>query len=156
MRRTIIATFGLGLSLAALAACDPGSTMTPAAGTSATTTNAAMPGPAEGARLYTQYCATCHGADGKGDGPMARAMRVPPKNLTLLAVRSGDSFPAARVLSTVDGYARSDLDGPGMPEFGELLAGDLVPYDSGDGVATPTPRKLVALVEYLRSIQATR
>ena len=87
---------------------------------------------------------------------MARAMRVPPKNLTLLSVRSGDTFPTARVLSTIDGYARSDIDGPAMPEFGELLSGELVPYDSGDGVLTPTPRKLVAITEYLRSIQAAR
>jgi hypothetical protein len=43
-----------------------------------------------------------------------------------------------------------------MPEFGDLLQGDLIPFDSGDGIQTPTPRKLVALVEYLETIQQTR
>ena len=73
-----------------------------------------------------------------------------------IAACTPDEMPRAKVLSMIDGYARSDLDGPSMPEFGELLKGDLVPLDTGDGVLTPTPRKMVALLEYLESIQATR
>nr|WP_058248998.1 c-type cytochrome [Tropicibacter naphthalenivorans] len=115
-----------------------------------------MPGPQDGKALFMENCAVCHGADGKGDGEMARAMVKPPKNLTLIAVRNGDAFPRARIMSVIDGYARSDMAGPGMPEFGALLEGDLVPFDSGDGKQTPTPRKLVALLEYLETIQATR
>ncbi|EPX85415.1 c-type cytochrome [Salipiger mucosus] len=115
-----------------------------------------MPEAGDGRALYMQYCAACHGADATGNGELARAMDKPPANLTLISVRNGDSFPRARVLSTIDGYARSDLDGPAMPEFGELLEGDLVPLDTGDGTLTPTPRKLVALLEYLESIQVSR
>ncbi|MBN9885850.1 c-type cytochrome [Salipiger abyssi] len=115
-----------------------------------------MPQASDGRGLFMEYCAVCHGEDGKGDGEMARATTTPPKNLTLISLRHGDRFPRAKVLSTIDGYARSDLDGPGMPEFGELLDGDLVPLDTGDGTMTPTPRKLVALLEYLESIQQTR
>jgi hypothetical protein len=48
------------------------------------------------------------------------------------------------------------MAGPGMPEFGALLEGDLIPFDSGDGILTPTPRKLVALLEYIESIQVER
>ena len=40
-----------------------------------------------------------------------------------------------------------------MPEFGADLSGDLVPLDI-DGVLTPTPRALAALLAYLESIQA--
>ena len=115
-----------------------------------------MPQPRDGRALFMANCAVCHGSDGKGDGPMARSMRTVPPNLTLIAVRNGGEFPRARVLSTIDGYARSNMDGPNMPEFGALLEGDLVPLDTGDGVLTPTPRKLVALLEYIESIQATR
>ena len=136
----------------ALAACEEG--MSVPSDTSSTPER--MPIAADGARLYMSYCASCHGEKGRGDGPMARAMTKAPKDLTLLSVRHGDRFPRAKVMSTVDGYARSNLSGPGMPKFGELLSGDLVPYDSGDGVQTPTPRKLVALVEYLETIQQTR
>lgn len=115
-----------------------------------------MPDANDGKAIYLEYCSACHGDTGVGDGPMARAMSKPPKNLTLLSVRHNDKFPKAKVMSIVDGYARSDLSGPGMPQFGELLAGDLVPFDSGDGLPTPTPRRLVALVEYLENIQKLR
>lgn len=117
---------------------------------------AEMPGASDGRALFMENCAICHGADAKGNGEMARAMTKPPKDLTLIALRHGDSFPRARMMSIIDGYAKSDLSGPGMPEFGDLLSGDLVPFDSGDGVMTPTPRKLVALLEYLESVQETR
>ncbi|MFW2544165.1 c-type cytochrome [Primorskyibacter sp. 2E107] len=115
-----------------------------------------MPEAQDGRALFMQNCAVCHGEDAKGDGPMARGMAKPPKNLTLIKVRNKDSFPRARIMSVIDGYARSDMTGPSMPEFGALLEGDLIPFDSGDGIQTPTPRKLVALLEYLESIQAER
>lgn len=87
---------------------------------------------------------------------MARAMESAPSDLTLIALRNGGTFPAVKVLSTIDGYTKSSISGPNMPEFGALLDGDLVPLDTGDGVLTPTPRKLVALLEYIESAQATR
>ena len=121
-----------------------------------TETDMAMPQASDGRGLFMQNCAVCHGEDGKGDGPMARRMATAPRDLTYIALRNNDEFPRARVMSTIDGYARSDLAGPGMPEFGALLQGDTVPFDSGDGKMTPTPRKLVALLEYIESIQATR
>jgi len=40
-----------------------------------------------------------------------------------------------------------------MPAFADLVDGDLVPFDGGDGIMTPTPVRLVQLAEYLRSIQ---
>jgi hypothetical protein len=63
------------------------------------------------------------------------------------------TFPRARVLSVIDGYDRTGLPGHDMPEFGLLLEGDTVPVDVGDGVLTPTPRPLAALLAYLESIQ---
>jgi mono/diheme cytochrome c family protein len=115
-----------------------------------------MPGPQDGKALFMENCAVCHGENGKGDGPLARASAKPPKDLTLIEVRHGNSFPRAKIMSIIDGYARSDMAGPGMPEFGAMLEGDLVPFDSGDGKLTPTPRKLVAILEYLETIQVTR
>lgn len=116
----------------------------------------AMPEAQDGKALYAQNCAACHGASGRGDGPMARAMAKPPRDLTLISLRHGDTFPRAKVMSIVDGYTRSEIDLPGMPEFGDLLDGELIPFDSGDGRMTPTPRKLVSLVAYLESIQQSR
>ncbi len=116
-----------------------------------------MPAASDGRALFIENCAVCHGADAKGDGPMARAMAKAPPDLTLISLRNGGTFPKVKVLSTIDGYTKSTtMTGPDMPEFGALLEGDLVPLDTGDGVLTPTPRKLVALLEYIESVQATR
>ena len=54
----------------------------------------------------------------------------------------------------IDGYERAGQPGQEMPEFGLLLEGETVPVDTGDGVLTPTPRPLAALMVYLESIQA--
>lgn len=35
---------------------------------------------AAGAQLYATYCASCHGADGKGDGPLAKTLNPRPAN----------------------------------------------------------------------------
>jgi putative copper resistance protein D len=37
---------------------------------------------AEGSALYASHCATCHGADGYGDGPAAASLSLRPANLT--------------------------------------------------------------------------
>ena len=110
-----------------------------------------MPEPPEGRALYAENCAQCHGASGRGDGPWAEGMSPRPADLTQLSVDG--VFPRARVLSEVDGYDRHGQPGQDMPEFGLLLEGDLVPVDAGDGVLTPTPRPLAALLVYLESIQ---
>jgi mono/diheme cytochrome c family protein len=43
--------------------------------------------------MYKQYCASCHGIDGKGLGPFASMLKVPPADLTTLAKRHGGKFP---------------------------------------------------------------
>lgn len=121
--------------LAALVACAPVS----------------MPEAPEGQALFAENCAQCHGPSGKGDGPWASAISVKPADLTSLT--TGGAFPKARVLSVIDGYDRTGLPGKEMPEFGLLLQGNAVPVDVGDGVLTPTPRPLAALLAYLESIQ---
>lgn len=110
-----------------------------------------MPEPHEGRQLYMENCSQCHGVGGKGDGPWADSLNPKPSDLTKLS--TADGFPRARVLSVIDGYDRAGLPGQEMPEFGLLLEGDTVPLDVGDGVFTPTPRPLAALLVYLESIQ---
>jgi mono/diheme cytochrome c family protein len=114
---------------------------------------AEMPVAKEGRALYLENCAICHGESAQGNGELAVTLPQAPKDLTLIAARHGGTLPRAEILSTVDGYTRSEMHN--MPEFGALLEGDLIPFDTGDGKMTPTPRKLVALVEYLESIQVS-
>lgn len=47
-----------------------------------------------GRALYAQNCVSCHGADGHGDGPLAKEQPIPPADLTahLFAHTDGDLF----------------------------------------------------------------
>ena len=112
-----------------------------------------MPEAPEGEALFVENCALCHGASGRGDGVLAKGMRPKPTDLTVISRNAGGAFPVAAVLSQIDGYQRGPVEGAEMPEFGALLEGDLVPVETGDGVFTPTPRSLAALLAYLESIQ---
>lgn len=106
-----------------------------------------------GAGDYQQFCAACHGATGKGDGDAAPALDTPPADLTQISARNGGRFPRDVVMSKIYGYTRTDQHGATMPGFGPLLEGKTVLYDSGDGKQTPTPWRLVAIAEYLETIQ---
>src|SRR5438034_11647890 len=46
---------------------------------------------------FHDYCSPCHGRDGRGDGPVAAALRPRPSDLTALAGRNNGVFPRARV-----------------------------------------------------------
>lgn len=110
-----------------------------------------------GAEDFAAYCSACHGMSGTGDGDAAATLGRAPADLTRLSARNGGVFPGTRVMAKIWGYTGVS---PGavaaaspMPEFGPLLEGDLVPYDGGDGIGTPTPIRLVQLAEYLKALQ---
>jgi mono/diheme cytochrome c family protein len=60
-----------------------------------------MPDVASGKQTYLEYCASCHGEDGKGMGPGASALKTPPSDLTTLAKRHDGKFPEDYVAETV-------------------------------------------------------
>lgn len=101
---------------------------------------------------YAAYCSACHGAQGKGDGDAAMALSRKPSDLTTLSRRNKGVFPTTKVMAQVWGYAGAKGRGV-MPDFGPLLQGEMVPYDGGDGIETPTPIRLVGLAEYLKGLQ---
>jgi mono/diheme cytochrome c family protein len=88
-----------------------------------------------GAKLYEANCVTCHGAEGRGDGPAAKSLPVPPADLTgphLLTHTDGDLFWfIAHGIDAPTGQ-------PAMPAFSGAI--------SSDG--------LWALVDYLRAHHA--
>jgi mono/diheme cytochrome c family protein len=57
----------------------------------------------EGADLFHSYCASCHGADGRGEGPAARALTAKVPDLTTIAKRNGGIFPARRIERVISG-----------------------------------------------------
>jgi mono/diheme cytochrome c family protein len=125
----------------ALAACLPAAERAPAQG--------AIP---TGAEDFATYCVTCHGSGGRGDGPQAASLPRRPADLTTLSARNGGSFPMTRVMAKIWGY--TERDGEVMPQFAPLLDSEnLVLFDSGDGIDTPTPRRLVQLGQYVETLQ---
>jgi mono/diheme cytochrome c family protein len=111
-----------------------------------------MPDAPEGAQLFADNCAACHGTSATGDGVLVSELTQKPADLTRISARNGGTFPRAQVLSVIDGYSKGTHPGRVMPEFGLLLEGDTVPVEV-DGVLTPTPRPLAALLAYLEDIQ---
>ncbi len=79
-----------------------------------------------GRDLYGFYCASCHGPRGRGDGPMATALKVAPADLATLADRHGGTFPAAYVEQiivsggTIASRAHGSTD---MPVWGPIFVG---------------------------------
>ncbi len=108
--------------------------------------------PQDGRTAYLENCASCHGDDGKGDGPVARSLAVVAPDLTGLAARNGGVFPRDAVMSTIDGFQRAPHFNAAMPEFGAGDLGDTIIVEE-DGLGTPVPMKLLVLTDYLESIQ---
>jgi len=97
----------------------------------------ANPPPAyEGRKLYVSYCQLCHGTDGKGDGPLAKTMKINPADLTT-TVRSRSDTILTKIITgkgrqTITGRDRHNLLSDAMPEwkdvFNELQVKSLIAY----------------------------
>lgn len=127
----------------------------PALGLLALAAACQTPAPATptGAEDFATYCAACHGDGGKGDGPLADTVERRPADLTGIAARNGGSFPMTEVMAKIWGYTGGREGAAVMPNFGALLESETVLFDSGDGISTPTPLRLVQLAEYVQGLQ---
>lgn len=109
--------------------------------------------PNTGRALYNDKCAVCHGVTGKGDGDLATSLASPPADLTRIAARRDGTWPMLEVMAIVDGYSKRYLPGTEMPIYDDFLEGDLVTFDTGNGVTQTTPANLLAITRYLESLQ---
>ena len=106
--------------------------------------------PYTGAELYRAYCASCHGASGRGDGPVASSMKVEVPDLTRIMARQG-RFPTEQIRRIIDG--RTTLPPHGtrdMPVWGREFRSAAI------GVPPqkqPADKLIDLLVDYVRSIQ---
>ena len=100
-----------------------------------------------GKTVFETRCVSCHGRNAKGKGPVASALKTPPKDLTRIAERYGGKFPHKTIEEIIDGrratVAHGDRD---MPVWGEQFF--------QEGGAIPAETLVYALAEYLESIQA--
>ena len=100
-----------------------------------------------GPDLYRFYCATCHGRDGKGNGPAAPALKVPPPDLTVLTRRQNGVFPSVEVETIIRGGTAMAAHGSDeMPVWGPIFHA-LDPSDAR------VKARIAALVSHIVSIQ---
>jgi mono/diheme cytochrome c family protein len=102
-----------------------------------------------GSALFEVYCASCHGHDAHGDGPLAESLKTRPPNLTQLAKLNGGMFPAERTRRIIDGReARVRAHGPlEMPVWGDA-------FIRREGLTDTAARaRIDAIVRYLDAIQ---
>jgi mono/diheme cytochrome c family protein len=127
-----------------------------------------------GKELYSEYCASCHGVSGKGDGPAASALKISPADLTALAARNNGQFPSLRVMQAIKAGPSVPAHGSRiMPVWGPIfLEGDLIdnqrqtPPQTPAGVAEESEQpgrhgataaeaqlRIYNLMEYIRTLQ---
>jgi mono/diheme cytochrome c family protein len=102
---------------------------------------------------FTRYCASCHGVDGKGDGPLANLLTPKPTDLTLLAKKNNGTFPVARVTRIIDGSEQIPAHGTReMPVWGHKF-GAAEEAAGGQPTQTVGRERIQLLLEYLNKIQ---
>jgi cytochrome c553 len=104
------------------------------------------PTPASDAgKMFTTYCAVCHGKEGKGDGPAAKALAKAPADLTKLSARNNGTFPEIKVRRYIEGLDEVAAHGSrDMPMWGDLFR----------SLNRDTAQiRVAALAEYVKAMQ---
>ena len=99
----------------------------------------------QGPALYKAYCAVCHGPEGKGNGPAASTLKIPPADLTRIAAKNGGEFPLMRIERIISGEEERRGHGA-MPAWGPIFS--VVGRDQDLGRV-----RIDNLARYLREIQ---
>ena len=102
-----------------------------------------------GEAVFRSYCASCHGVEAKGDGPLAANLRIAPADLTRIAGRNRGKFDAGQVHRSIDGRDPREIHGGSdMPVWGDAFK------RAGEGYSDlKVKERIDALVAYLESIQ---
>ncbi len=109
-----------------------------------------------GKREFEANCASCHGMNAKGNGPLVEWLRKSPPDLTTLAKANGGVLPMARLYDVIDGQNVPSHGTRDMPIWGrdyKIQAAEHyvdVPYDA----EAYTRARMLALLEYLNRLQA--
>jgi len=104
-----------------------------------------------GKDLYERFCSSCHGAEGRGNGPVAGSFKVEVPDLTLIARRAGNVYPRERVIRIIDGRHIIGAHGSRtMPVWGE----DLSRLEIGNPDAERATRIVIdRLADYVGQLQ---
>ena len=103
---------------------------------------------------FNMYCASCHGENGKGNGPKAFSLTIKPPDLPSLARRYGE-FPRDRLARMIDG--RDPVPGHGereMPVWGVWFKVESAQELGGaEGDEASVQRRVDNLIGYIESLQ---
>ena len=104
-----------------------------------------------GTEMYSNYCASCHGAKGNGEGPAATALKIPPTDLTTLSQKNGGVFPANHIAAVLRFGIENPAHGSSeMPIWGNLMS-SLTPGTQDN--STQVRLRISNLTDYLKQIQ---
>jgi mono/diheme cytochrome c family protein len=118
------------------------------------------PGKAE----YHSSCASCHGIDGKGNGPVGADLKVPPSDLTVLARKNNGVLLFNSVYEIIDGRKAVIAHGTrDMPIWGDRYAPEpskaVIPRPSENMLSlfydpeAIARMRILAVIDYLNRIQ---
>ena len=101
----------------------------------------------KGPEIFRAYCAPCHGVQGKGNGPMAPALKAKVPDLTRISQRNKGQFPVVRVRTIIAGGGTAVAHGSNeMPIWGPIFHQVEADQDWGNV-------RMENLIMYLESIQ---
>ncbi len=104
-----------------------------------------------GKQMYTSYCASCHGFDGRGNGPVAAALKVAPSDLTVLSKDHNGKFPSTHVMAVLEFGTETPAHGTAeMPIWGPIF-GDM---DRGSTTHDVQTLRVSNLTRYVETLQA--
>ena len=109
-----------------------------------------------GKELFGQYCATCHGTDASGNGPLTEIMLEKPSDLTQLASSNQANpgeFPMLKVIHIIDGRTGLRGHGGSMPPYGEVFMAQELEDRELVGAVLETRGRILSLALYLESLQ---
>jgi mono/diheme cytochrome c family protein len=103
-----------------------------------------------GKQMYVNYCAPCHGVDGRGNGPAAAALKKQPTDLAVLSRHHGGKFPSTHIASVLEfGAANPSHGSAEMPLWGPVLGS----VDSPPSEANVRALRISNLSRYLQTLQ---
>jgi mono/diheme cytochrome c family protein len=104
-----------------------------------------------GQMTFQRFCASCHGEEGKGDGPVAQGIPISVPDLTTMQRRHGDEFPAEALRRIIDGRNAVIFHGTRyMPVWGY----EFWVEEGADEAAEKNVEIIIAnLIDYIISIQ---
>jgi mono/diheme cytochrome c family protein len=108
----------------------------------------------QGRTYYLHYCASCHGENGDGNGPMASSLKQQPADLRTLGEKYGNPLPVKVLARFIDGREDVAAHGPRvMPVWGTRFYDIWTAKGSKQGSMND---RITKIILYLRTIQIKR